>query len=129
MARTIDFDAARAERQREPVRLRIGGEWYDLGAGLPASIALDLIRFKAAEGEGFEIPEGELDGMGRRLFGADNWVAILDRGRLELEEMGDLIRMTVEALQGRDGQDDDPPNRGSRRAAGSRASAGSTTGR
>ncbi len=123
--RVVDFDAARAERRRDPVTLRIGGEAMILSAGVPASVALDLIRLKADEGEAFVVPYEELQSIGQRLFGEDNWARILDRHRLDLDELGDLIKMTVDALQTRD---DGPPNRAKRRSAGRRASAGSKTG-
>lgn len=127
MTRLIDFDAARAERRREPVTLRIGGRDYVLSAGLPASVALDMIRLKAHEDPDATIPYTELESIGQRLFGSDNWAAILDGARLDLEELGDLIRMTVSALQA--GSDDGSPNRATRRAKAPRASAGSKTGR
>lgn len=127
MTRVVDFDAARSERRREPVLLRIGGHEYQLSAGIPASVALDMIRLRAHEGDHFAIPYEELESIGARLFGADNWTAILDRERLDLEELGELIKMTVDALQS--GSDDGPPNRATRRAKPRRASAGSKTGR
>lgn len=126
MTRVVDFDAARAERRREPVILRVGGREYTLSAGLPASVALDMIRWHAEHGDQYVIPYEELDSVGRRLFGSENWAQILDHGRLDLDELGDLVQRTVEALQAKD---DGPPNRAVRRASRSRASAGSTTGR
>ena len=126
--RVLDFDAARAERKREPLTLKIGGQAYTLSAGLPASIALDMIRLKANEGENFVIPYEELDSIGQRLFGSETWKAILDGARLDLDELGELIKQTIQALQG--DKDDGSPNRARRRAkTPRRASAGSKTGR
>lgn len=126
MARVVDFDAARAERHREPVRLRVGGEWYELSAGLPASVALDVIRWRGESGDDFTIPYEELQSIGERLFGAANWAGILDRGRLDLDELGELLLMTIRTLMAKD---DGPPNRATRRASRRRASTGSKTGR
>lgn len=127
--RVLDFDAARAERKREPLTLKIGGQEYVLSAGLPASIALDMIRLKANEGDNFVIPYGELDSIGQRLFGSETWASILDMARLDLDELGELIKRTIGALQS--DKDDGSPNRARRRATGTRrrASTGSKTGR
>lgn len=128
MTRTIDFDAARAERNREPVTLRIGGRDYALTAGLPASVALDLMRFRVDGTDDVDVPPDEAPGLLERLFGSETWHRILDEARLEITELPELLEMTVRALNG---QDDDPPNRRARRhpETARRASAGSTTGR
>lgn len=131
MSRVVDFDAARRERDREPVVLVIGGQRYTLTSGVPAGLALDMMRYRIGDSDDIEIPRDPevVAGVGRRLFGRDNWEAILDAGRLELDELIELIEMTFRALSG---QDDDPPNRRTRRArakAAPRASGGSKTGR
>lgn len=66
---TIDFDAFRAERNAEPVRLLIGGVTYALPPSLPAAVALDLIRMKAETGEGFIVPVTEIEVWSTRLLG------------------------------------------------------------
>ena len=126
MARSLDFDAARAERRREPFKLRVAGVWYELAGRLPASVVLDIIRLQTGEGANFVIPYAELNGFGRRLYGEETWGRILDEAGLDIDDLGDLIMRTVAALQA---QDDGPPNRGTRRASRRRASAGSKTGR
>ncbi len=129
MTRVIDFDQARRERNREPVTLRIGGRDYTLSAGLPAGVALDLMRFQVEGTDDVEVPASEAGPLLERLFGADTWREILEHGRLDITELPELLEMTVRALQAKD---DDPPNRPTRRAtakAARRASAGSATGR
>jgi hypothetical protein len=122
--RVVDFDVARRERKREPVVLRIGGRDYTLSAGVPAGLALDMLRYRVAGTDDVEIPDDAIGTIGRRLFGRENWEAILDDAGLELGELRDLIEMTFRALNG---EDDGPPNRATRRTA-RRGSAGSKTG-
>lgn len=144
--RVVDFDAARRERGRQPVTLIVGGEEYHLGAGLPAGIALDMMRFavvehaEGAEGEHdcdafgcvqtdeLDIPKDEVPGLLERLFGEANWSKLVDR--VDITELPELLELTVRALNG--SQDDGLPNREARRAmakARGRGSAGSRTGR
>lgn len=127
MGRTIDFDAARAEREREPVVLRIGGRDYVLTAGLPASVGLALSRYRVEGTEDVKVPPDQVPGLLERLFGADNWADILEHAGLTMDELPDLLERTVRELNGGE-QDDDPPNRAARRAGARRASAGSATG-
>lgn len=133
MSRVVDFDAARAERRREPVILRIGGQDYSLSAGLPASVALDLIRMQAETDGELVIPHTQLEDLASRLFGEATWREILDRHRLDLEELEELLRRVIAALQGGDAsaKDDGSPNppAGDRPTTARRGSAGSKTGR
>lgn len=128
MTRVVDFDAARAERRREPVTLKIGGREYRLSSGLPADLALDLMRFRIKGTDDVDVPKEEAPGLLKRLFGSEIWEQILDHGRLEVDEMPQLLEMTIRALNG---EDDGPPNRAARRGQKTtrRGSTGSKTGR
>ena len=46
-ARYVDFDAARAEAQREPVVVKAFGEEWTLGASMPAEIPIMSARWSA----------------------------------------------------------------------------------
>jgi hypothetical protein len=110
---TIDFDAARAERNAEPVTLTLGGVTYVLPPALPADIALDLIRLRSEAGDGAEVPIGELHKFAHSLLGAEAEAII---ARITLPELEDLLVRLIAIYA-------PSPNRQARRAqkaAGSR---------
>ncbi len=98
--RTVDFDAFRAEQEKHPVFIKIGGQQYALPDALPASMALGIIRLKADVGEDGEIPEIEVDKFGRAVFGSKIWDEILDEHRLTVDEMPILLQKVLEVYTG-----------------------------
>lgn len=100
MPRYIDFDAARAERQREPVVVRFAGRDWQLHTGLPAAVMLDVMEAKA-KGDG-EIPDAQAIGMLRQLVPADVLGEWLTLG-LTIDELLDLVPMLMRAYRGDDG--------------------------
>jgi len=103
---TIDFDAARAERNAEPVTLTLGGVTYVLPPALPADIALDLIRLRADAGDGAEVPIGELHKFAHSLLGTEADAII---SRITLPELEDLLTRLIAIYA-------PAPNRAARRA-------------
>lgn len=108
MAKLIDFDAFRAERNEDPVILKLGGKTYNLPPSMPASIAVDLIYIKATLGEENDVPLDMLDKVGRSIFGGDLWESVLNEHRIQVDEIGDLIRMVLEAYSPEPAGDADP---------------------
>lgn len=108
MGKLIDFDAFRAERVQDPVRLKIGGKTYDLPPSMPASIAVDLIHIKTTLTDDADVPVEMLDNVGRSIFGADTWRAVLEEHRIQVDEIGDLIQMVLEAYSPAKDADADP---------------------
>lgn len=117
MAKTIDFDAFRAERAdtEEPLKLRLGGKDYDLPASLPAALALDIARIQATKGDEAEFDESDVMRLGAALFGGEaRFVQILSEGAVTIDEMPDLTKMVLEMYGGTVSS----PNRKTRREAG-----------
>lgn len=103
---TIDFDAARAERAEEPVKLIKDGVTYLLPPSIPAEVALDLIRLRAAHGEESQVPAEDVERMARALLGKDYDGLI--RG-LTLPDLEDLLKRLMAVYA-------PAPNRAARRA-------------
>lgn len=96
MTRTVDFDAFRAERVEEPVIFIIGGQRYELPPSLPAAIAVDVIRLRAAQGDDAEIPLDVLQTFGQAMFGKELWQKVLDEHRVTMSEMPALLEKVLE---------------------------------
>ena len=85
----IDFDAWRAERREKageteakPVLFRIGGKTYPLPAEPPATIVLDVIRLKRAEGSDASVPLAALERIGESMFGRETFRVILEENEI-----------------------------------------------
>ena len=117
MGELIDFDAFRAEHQLEPVRIKVGGEVYDLPPSLPAMVALDIVRLQADHAAGERVPNTALEAIGKSLFGPDTFRTLVDDNRLTMPELSELIKRVMAAYSGTpmDGVPD--PNREARRKA------------
>ncbi len=98
--RVVDFDAFRAEQEKNPVFFKIGGEKYQLPDTLPASVAIGLIRLRANVGDEGEIPEEAIDKFGRSIFGEDLWQVVLDKHRLTVDEIPVLLQRVLEVYTG-----------------------------
>lgn len=103
MTKTIDFDAFRQEKSKEPIALVIGGETYMLPGSLPAAVAIDVIRMRdrldGSDGNS-AVPIEELDTIGKSVFSEGTWRAILVKHQLTVDEMGELFKRTLEAYTG-----------------------------
>jgi hypothetical protein len=98
--RVVDFDAFRAEQEKNPVFFKIGGEKYQLPDTLPASVAIGLIRWRADVGEDGEIPVEAIDTFGRAIFTEALWTTILDKHRLTVDEIPVLLQNVMEVYTG-----------------------------
>ena len=131
MSRFIDFDAARAERQREPVVVRFHGRDWQLHTGLPARVMLDVIEAKAKGDD--DVSDAMAIGMLRQLVPADvldEWFAL----GLTVEELLDLVPLLMRAYKG--GDEDEPgeavtlsatPNASANAGGSSRPTSGEST--
>ena len=120
--RLIDFDAFRSEQQKEPVRLRIGGQVYDLPPDLPASVALDAIRLRS-EGDDAEVSGTQVEKIAREIFGEEILAELLRKHRVSFTELGELIKLAFDAYNERSAA---APNRATRRASKTRSRSSST---
>jgi hypothetical protein len=100
MSRFRDFDAARAERAREPIEFKLGGEMFSATGDMPAGLLLD-----AAAGLGSDDPaaqgavfaalfEGIVAPEDHERFGA----AVR---RVDIETVMELITWIMEEVTGR----------------------------
>lgn len=94
--KTVDFDAFRREQAGAPVKFLIDGEVYDLSPSLPAAVAVDIIRLKAKVGDNGQVPLEMLDGFGRSIFGSDLWGEVLDKHRITVNEIPQLLEKVLE---------------------------------
>lgn len=99
MTSTIDFDAFRREQTPQaPIKVKVGGVEYELAASLPASLALDIVRLAETQSKDAEVSPEDLMGIGSGLFGGRlAFRAVLENGRVTLEELPDFMKMIIEA--------------------------------
>jgi hypothetical protein len=98
MRQTLDFDAFRAERKREPVMIRIGGKVYSLAPALPAALALDVVRLSKEQDAGDDVKPEDLINVGSSLFGSEEkFREMLVEGEVALDEIADIVKMLLEA--------------------------------
>lgn len=94
--RYIDFDAALAESQREPVVVRYLGRDWELYPALPAKPVLRLLRMKA-DGEGDkEISASETLACLSEIVPAGVLEAWLEGG-MTVDEMAELLQAVMKA--------------------------------
>ena len=122
---TIDFDAFRGERRKEPHILKVGGKSFELPAELPASLAMDIARLEAERGSSADFRPEDILLLGADLFGStDRFREILREGQIALDEMPELIKQVLQVYGG----EEVLPNRAARRER-ARKSTSSKTGR
>lgn len=113
-AEVIDFDAWRAERKVETAKdpespkIKVGGKTYVLPPTIPATVALDVVRFKRAKGDDATVPANMLINIGESLFGEDEFREILSDNKLDLDQLGQLIMMAFRAYDPSEGGDTVP---------------------
>lgn len=125
--RFIDFDAARAERAQEPLRLRAYGMNFELPASVPAAVLLDIMRLQADQGDDAEVSGTEALGILQRVLPESVLGTLLARDDFDINDFVELTGLVMAAY----GNVGNPPapNRAARRhperpsqARGSRAS-------
>lgn len=108
MTRYIDFDAARAERQRDPVVVRIFGRDWELSSSLPAKVMLDIITAQATGVD--EMTESQGAELVRALVPNAIFDAWLDEG-FSVDDLVELVPMLIRVYRG--GSDEDDPGEAS----------------
>ena len=103
--RFIDFDAALAEHEEQPVVVRYLGRDWQLFSSLPAKPVMRLLRLEAEGRDGDALSQAEMVSFMTELVPADALDAWLDAG-MTVDEMGRLLRLVFAAYRG--GQEDEP---------------------
>ncbi len=115
--RFIDFDAARAEWNDEPLTMRAYGETFELPSAMPASVMLDVVRMQADNGDEAEISVNDALSLLRRVVPADVLDKLLERDDFSTDDFGELVRLIMGAYMGGDVGEAPAPNREQRRSS------------
>ncbi|MFP4647288.1 MAG: hypothetical protein ACLFN4_06680 [Candidatus Acetothermia bacterium] len=108
MAKTIDFDAYRQEKNEEPLIIIAFGNEYELPPSPKMSVMESIIGMKNEKGTGGTIPEEEMIWILDKLLGEDERKELFDQG-MTVEELEWLILQMWEQYMGQDddeGEDD-----------------------
>lgn len=108
-SKIIDFDAFRAEQKQEPILFTIGGVTYDLPASIPASIAIEVIAMQKINDSEDDVPLELLQDVGIATFGPAIWKEVLEKHRIQLDELPALIGMVLQAYSSGVKDPADPP--------------------
>lgn len=133
MSRLIDFDAARAERTKEPLMLRAYGQTFELPGSLPAGLFLDIVAMEEARGSDSEVTFKDSLSLLQRVFPPavlDQLLESDDFGVDDFTELAALVVQNYMAMRAnRETAGNSPaPNRAARRATTSTRSRGSHVG-
>lgn len=116
--RFIDFDAARAERTKEPLRLRAYGQDFELPASMPASLFLDIVRLGEENDGSAQVSNRDAVALLRRVLPASVLDALLAQDGFYLDDFTDLAQLIIKAYTRKDDSGEAPaPNRATRRKA------------
>ena len=102
-ARYIDFDAARAERKREPVIIKLFDREWELPLALPANIPIEIMRLMADGGAESDIANAKIAGMMSQVVPKeilDHWCKL----GLGADDYGDLLILIIRAYMGQSGK-------------------------
>ena len=98
-ARFIDFDAARAEREREPLTLQAYGRSFELPSEIPAGLYVDLLRMEVA-GEDAELSDKDALGLMQRVIPSAVLDSLLAEPDFSLDDLLSLTQMVMRAYRG-----------------------------
>lgn len=117
-SRYIDFDAARAERKKEPLLLHAYGQDFELPASMPASLFLDVVRMEQERSRESEVTQSDAADLLRRVLPEDVLDNLLARDDFALEDLVELAGMVIRAYSSGPGESGEAPapNRATRRA-------------
>lgn len=102
--RFIDFDAALAESEEQPVVVRYKGRDWELYPALPAKPVLRLLRLQAEGHGGDELSQTEMVRFMSEMVPAEVLDAWLDAG-MSVDEMGRLLRAVLDVYRGEEGDE------------------------
>jgi hypothetical protein len=114
--RFIDFDAARAEREDEPLVLRAYGQDFELPSSMSAALLLDVLALQEEAGADHEITTQDATRILRRVLPADVLDELTDREDFSADDFVELSGMVMRAYAGAPDPGEPPaPNRETRR--------------
>ena len=99
-ARYIDFDAARAERKKTPLIVKLFGREWELPSSLPADVPLDVARMYEEKGPNAAVSENSLLALMSRAIPEDLFEQWCELG-LDAEDYGELLIMIIRVYQGK----------------------------
>jgi hypothetical protein len=117
--RFIDFDAARAERTKEPLILRAYGQEFVLPGSMSAALFLDILRMEAERGQDAEVSVKDAIGLLRRVLPDEVLEDLTARPDFGLDDLIALAGMVTKAYSNTaENAPGNPPapNRAARRA-------------
>jgi hypothetical protein len=98
-SRTIDFDAFWAEKERQPIKVKVKGKWYDLPPTLPAGVVVKVCRIKRAQEAGEKVEDAAMVDLAISIIGREQLDSMCEDG-LDSEEMGDMVRQLTAVYRG-----------------------------
>lgn len=96
MSRFVDFDRMYAELNRDTIRMRVMGEDVEIGASVPASVVMLLMRFEEQD----SVPASALLDAGAKLFGAARIEKWAREPRFSVDMLAELLKAAFEAIGG-----------------------------
>lgn len=94
-SRLIDFDAARAERVKEPLMLRAYGQTFELPGSLPAALFLDIVALEEAKGTAGEVTFKDSLALLQRVFPQDVLDQLLESDDFSVDDFTELAGLVV----------------------------------
>ena len=128
MSRFIDFDAARAERTKEPITLRAYGVDIELPGTIPASLMLDIVDLEERKGSDEPVTVKESLKMIRRVLPQEVLDGLLARDDFDMDDFAELTGLIVQTYMGVEPGNSPAPNRAARRHPAKSAQRGSQSG-
>jgi hypothetical protein len=112
--RFIDYDAARAEREREPLILKAFGRSFKLPSQMPASLFLDLVRMEEERGSAEELTIRDAFRLMSHVLPKPVLDELMEHKELSVDDFGELVGMIVQAYKGDDLGEAPAPDRDAR---------------
>ena len=114
--RLIDFDAARAERENEPLILRAYGQDFELPGSMSAAFLLDVLALQDEKGADAEVSVTDATRILRRVLPQEVLDELLENEDFSAEDFTELSGMVMRAYTGAPEPGEAPaPNREERR--------------
>jgi hypothetical protein len=117
--RFIDFDAARAERTKEPLMLRAYGMDFELPGAMSAALFLDILRMEEEQGKDAEVSVKDAITLLKRVLPEEVLNSLTARPDFGLDDLIELAGMVTQAYSNvseNDSGNSPAPNRAVRRA-------------
>ena len=115
MSRFIDFDAARAERTKEPITLRAYGVDFELPSTIPAALMLDILALEERKGSKAKVTVSDSLKMLRRIVPPTVLDALLKQDDFDMDDFSELTELVIQTYMGVEPGNSPAPNRAARR--------------